>query len=420
MMLDYYTPSAKKNRSSSSSSSIPDHSSSSMDEFLENIISIPSWPDQDGVAGRSWDHDEQQQQLSNEMLVAASFQNQVGGGGAASTSQAGSRNHQGLAATLDHSDNTGQVSSWSHHFVPGNALSFAKLGDGGASSDPNSVKKRYRDEELQQMYGAAGQMQIDQQQKHQQDQQQRSQAPLAYDSNAPVAPVNPPPAGISARPRVRARRGQATDPHSIAERLRREKIAERMKALQELVPNANKTDKASMLDEIIDYVKFLQLQVKVLSMSRLGGAGATMAPLVADLPLEGAGQELLSSSQLCRQISVNLSPQDGIALTEHQVASLMEDDMGSAMQYLQSKGLCLMPISLATSISSCSTKVPTTMSLAATAAAAAAGSSPTTAAIAGALQHATLSDSEASAMEGCNGRAATKDFPEKSEEQRLK
>jgi hypothetical protein len=100
--------------------------------------------------------------------------------------------------------------------------------------------------------------------------------------------------------------------------LRRERIAERMKALQELVPNSNKvlwcfytclwsdvcsscvgrnfhlqpgigaehwkldaeflsqssylnivnfivmqTDKASMLDEIIDYVKFLQLQVKV-------------------------------------------------------------------------------------------------------------------------------------------------------------
>ena len=38
-----------------------------------------------------------------------------------------------------------------------------------------------------------------------------------------------------------------------------------MKALQELVPNSNKTDKASMLDEIIDYVKFLQLQVKVSS-----------------------------------------------------------------------------------------------------------------------------------------------------------
>ncbi|PIN20574.1 hypothetical protein CDL12_06742 [Handroanthus impetiginosus] len=93
-------------------------------------------------------------------------------------------------------------------------------------------------------------------------------------------------AGGQPKQRVRARRGQATDPHSIAERLRRERIAERMKSLQELVPNANKTDKASMLDEIIDYVKFLQLQVKVLSMSRLGGAAA-VAPLVADKSPEG-------------------------------------------------------------------------------------------------------------------------------------
>ncbi|MCD7471809.1 hypothetical protein HAX54_012478 [Datura stramonium] len=42
------------------------------------------------------------------------------------------------------------------------------------------------------------------------------------------------------RPRVRARRGQATDPHSIAERLRRERISERIKALQEIVPSCNK------------------------------------------------------------------------------------------------------------------------------------------------------------------------------------
>jgi hypothetical protein len=42
------------------------------------------------------------------------------------------------------------------------------------------------------------------------------------------------------RPRVRARRGQATDPHSIAERLRRERIAERIRSLQELVPTVNK------------------------------------------------------------------------------------------------------------------------------------------------------------------------------------
>lgn len=40
-----------------------------------------------------------------------------------------------------------------------------------------------------------------------------------------------------------------------------------------------------------------------------------------------------------------------LTVTEHQVAKLMEEDMGSAMQYLQGKGLCLMPISLATAIS---------------------------------------------------------------------
>ncbi|KAK4493348.1 hypothetical protein RD792_017761, partial [Penstemon davidsonii] len=66
---------------------------------------------------------------------------------------------------------------------------------------------------------------------------------------------------------VRARRGQATDSHSLAERVRREKISERMKLLQDLVPNCNKvTGKALMLDEIINYVQSLQHQVEFLSM----------------------------------------------------------------------------------------------------------------------------------------------------------
>ncbi|KAG8373133.1 hypothetical protein BUALT_Bualt12G0139000 [Buddleja alternifolia] len=143
------------------------------------------------------------------------------------------------------------------------------------------------------------------------------------------------------RPRVRARRGQATDPHSIAERLRRERISERIKALQELVPSCNKTDRAAMLDEILDYVKFLRLQVKVLSMSRLGGAGA-VAQLVADIPLqsvEGETGERGSDEQVWDKWSNEE--------TEREVAKLMEEDMGAAMQFLQSKSLCIMPISLA-------------------------------------------------------------------------
>ncbi|KAF7090612.1 hypothetical protein CFC21_093337 [Triticum aestivum] len=66
---------------------------------------------------------------------------------------------------------------------------------------------------------------------------------------------------------VRARRGQATDSHSLAERVRRERISERMRYLQELVPGCDKvTGKAGMLDEIINYVQSLQKQVEFLSM----------------------------------------------------------------------------------------------------------------------------------------------------------
>ncbi|KAF2325283.1 hypothetical protein GH714_026105 [Hevea brasiliensis] len=146
------------------------------------------------------------------------------------------------------------------------------------------------------------------------------------------------------RPRVRARRGQATDPHSIAERLRRERIAERIRALQELVPSVNKTDRAAMLDEIVDYVKFLRLQVKVLSMSRLGGAGA-VAPLVTDIPLSSVEDDTGEGGR--NQPAWEKWSNDG---TERQVAKLMEDNVGAAMQFLQSKALCIMPISLATAI----------------------------------------------------------------------
>ncbi|KAL2238810.1 UNVERIFIED_CONTAM: Transcription factor UNE12 [Sesamum indicum] len=157
-----------------------------------------------------------------------------------------------------------------------------------------------------------------------------------------TAPAAPHPPAI--RPRVRARRGQATDPHSIAERLRRERIAERIRALQELVPSVNKTDRAAMLDEIVDYVKFLRLQVKVLSMSRLGGAGA-VAPLVTDIPISSIEEESGDGGRA--QPAWEKWSNDG---TERQVAKLMEENVGAAMQLLQSKALCIMPISLASAI----------------------------------------------------------------------
>ncbi|XAR50111.1 hypothetical protein NMG60_11004350 [Bertholletia excelsa] len=81
---------------------------------------------------------------------------------------------------------------------------------------------------------------------------------------------------------VRARRGQATDSHSLAERARREKISERMKILQDLVPGCNKViGKALVLDEIINYIQSLQRQVEFLSM-KLEAVNSRM-----NLPIEG-------------------------------------------------------------------------------------------------------------------------------------
>ncbi|KAJ0440551.1 putative transcription factor bHLH family [Helianthus annuus] len=81
---------------------------------------------------------------------------------------------------------------------------------------------------------------------------------------------------------VRARRGQATDSHSLAERVRREKISERMKLLQAIVPGCDKvTGKALMLDEIINYVQSLQNQVEFLSMKL-----ASVNPMLYDFGMD--------------------------------------------------------------------------------------------------------------------------------------
>ncbi|XP_073155057.1 transcription factor bHLH122-like isoform X2 [Henckelia pumila] len=69
--------------------------------------------------------------------------------------------------------------------------------------------------------------------------------------------------------KIRAKRGFATHPRSIAERVRRTKISERMRRLQDLVPNMEKqTNTSDMLDLAVDYIKDLQRQVKTLSDNR--------------------------------------------------------------------------------------------------------------------------------------------------------
>ncbi|XP_057794351.1 transcription factor bHLH139-like isoform X2 [Salvia miltiorrhiza] len=69
--------------------------------------------------------------------------------------------------------------------------------------------------------------------------------------------------------KARASRGSATDPQSLYARRRRERINERLKILQNLVPNGTKVDISTMLEEAVQYVKFLQLQIKLLSSDNM-------------------------------------------------------------------------------------------------------------------------------------------------------
>ncbi|KAG5565207.1 hypothetical protein RHGRI_001191 [Rhododendron griersonianum] len=79
--------------------------------------------------------------------------------------------------------------------------------------------------------------------------------------------------------KIRAKRGCATHPRSIAERTRRTRISERMRKLQELFPKMDKaitnsslsvvywqqTSTADMLDWGVEYIKDLQKEVKTLT-----------------------------------------------------------------------------------------------------------------------------------------------------------
>ncbi|KAK4277972.1 hypothetical protein QN277_015885 [Acacia crassicarpa] len=73
------------------------------------------------------------------------------------------------------------------------------------------------------------------------------------------------------------------DPQSIAAKNRRERISERLKILQELVPNGSKVDLVTMLEKAISYVKFLQLQVKVLATDEFWPVQGGKAPDISQV-----------------------------------------------------------------------------------------------------------------------------------------
>jgi hypothetical protein len=156
---------------------------------------------------------------------------------------------------------------------------------------------------------------------------------------------------------VRARRGQATDSHSLAERVRREKISERMKLLQDLVPGCNKvTGKALMLNEIINYVQSLQRQVEFLSMKLASVNTNTRLDFNVDslmskdifqsnnntlFPVDSSASAFYGQQQnnisngtmpLCSSVVDPLNTVHGFNQTLPQYSTLSEDDLQTIVQ----------------------------------------------------------------------------------------
>ncbi|XP_024950357.1 transcription factor PHYTOCHROME INTERACTING FACTOR-LIKE 15-like isoform X1 [Citrus sinensis] len=76
--------------------------------------------------------------------------------------------------------------------------------------------------------------------------------------------------GMERKPDNRPKRTHSAEVHNQSERRRRDRINKRLKSLKELVPNCNKSDRASVLDDAVNYVKALRHQLEM--MSAQGGA----------------------------------------------------------------------------------------------------------------------------------------------------
>lgn len=85
-------------------------------------------------------------------------------------------------------------------------------------------------------------------------------------------------ADISQPHKRRSKRIRVAESHNLSEKRRRNRINEKLKTLQDLIPNSSKTDKASILDEAIEYLKTLQSQLQMMSSRSGMGVSPMLIP----------------------------------------------------------------------------------------------------------------------------------------------
>ncbi|KAH7510931.1 hypothetical protein FEM48_ZijujUnG0066100 [Ziziphus jujuba var. spinosa] len=146
-------------------------------------------------------------------------------------------------------------------------------------STPQNLKKKPRvSRKVPKSKKRAGSKKRQKQASNGKDEESNTQSTSSYsseddnaslESNGGLTSDTKPSAAVNLNGKTRASRGSATDPQSLYARKRRERINERLRILQNLVPNGTKVDISTMLEEAVHYVKFMQLQIKLLSSEDL-------------------------------------------------------------------------------------------------------------------------------------------------------